>query len=383
MSASLAELQALRRALATSGELTPSAAVAAVRATAPDLQGRELLSAADDLHRAVAGAGVLDPLLRDPEITDVLVNGPDQIWIDRGRGLQPSEVRFPDAAELRRLALRLAAAGGHRLDDARPFADVRLPGGIRAHVMLPPLTPSGVHLSIRIPSRRGFGVADLVAAGALPPGGADLLRRLVAARSSFLVTGGTGTGKTTVLGALLGLAGPEERIVVVEDFAELRPEHPHVVHLQARPPNAEGAGDIGVGELVRQALRMRPDRLVVGEARGGEITDLLTALNTGHTGGCGTIHVDRPDQLPARVEAMAALRGWPPVASRRQLAAAVGAVIHLGRSVDGRRIVRGIARVRLQGDEVSVCPAYRFTTSGVVAEPAAEQWPALTGSRPP
>lgn len=363
---------ALRRAMLASTGMGSAEAVAAVRAELPALRGRELLAAADSVVSAVSGAGVLEPLLREPGVTDILVNGPSEVWVDRGSGLERTSVTFADREELRRLAARLAAAGGHRLDDARPCADIRLPGGVRVHALLPAVTAGEVHLSLRIPARRGFGLDDLVRLGALPAAGADILRRLVDLRLSFLVTGGTGTGKTTVLAALLAEVAAQQRIVIIEDFPELQPAHPHVVRLRARQPNAEGEGGIDVGDLVREALRMRPDRLVVGEARGGEITDLLTALNTGHTGGCGTLHVGRPDQLPARVVAMAGARGWSAETAHSQLGAAVDAVVHLRRDAAGRRTVAGIAALVAELTTARTVPAVRFNGDAVDEAAGAE-----------
>ncbi|MCW2939905.1 MAG: type secretion system protein [Actinomycetia bacterium] len=268
-------------AAATAGEVA-----AALRAEERVLGDADVLAIADELRADLVGAGPLEPLLRDPEVTDVLVNGPAEVWIDAGSGLVRTSVTFADAAAVRRLAQRLAAAAGRRLDDAAPCVDARLPGGVRLHAVLPPVAVGGPCLSLRLPRRRAFTLGELVAVRAVPRSGAVLLAALVEARAAFLVTGGTGTGKTTMLSSLLSLAGAGERLVLVEDSAELRPAHPHVVRLEARPPNVEGAGGITLHDLVRQALRMRPDRLVVGEVRGIEVVDLLNALNTGHEGGC-------------------------------------------------------------------------------------------------
>ncbi|MBV9488017.1 MAG: TadA family conjugal transfer-associated ATPase, partial [Frankiaceae bacterium] len=304
-------------------------------------------------------------------VTDVLVNGPGAVWVDRGLGTQPSAISITTEAELRRLAVRLVAAGGRRLDSAAPYADARLQDGTRIHAVLPPLSPQGTCLSLRIPPRRTFSVADLVALRSLPPGGADLVRRLVAARLAFLVTGGTGSGKTTVLSTLLSLVADTERIVLVEDAAELRPDHPHVVRLEGRSANAEGVGAVPLEVLVRQALRMRPDRLVVGEVRGEEVMDLLSALNTGHAGGCGTIHANRAEHLPARIEALCARAGVPRSAAHSLLGAAVDAVVHVVREPSGRRIAGiGVLAIDRTGD-VQVVPAYEFTPTDVVARQGA------------
>ena len=237
------------------------------------------------LAAELTGAGPLEELLAQPGVTDVLVNAADQVWLDRGAGLERTAVRFESDAAVRRLAVRLAAQAGRRLDDAAPFVDAALPDGTRLHAILPPLVAHPT-LSLRVLSRRRLSLPDLVRFGAVPPAIAELLAAVVRARLTMLISGGTGTGKTTLLAALLATVSPLERIVTIEDAAELAVRHPHVVALLARSANVERAGGVGLGELVRQALRMRADRLVVGEFRGAEIVELLAALNTGHAGGC-------------------------------------------------------------------------------------------------
>ena len=244
-------------------------------------------------------------------------------------------MRFPDDDAVRRLAVRLAAAAGRRLDDAAPWVDVGLPDGTRLHAVLPPVSGSGTCLSLRVLRRCAHSLDDLAALGTLPGESGDLLRALVRRRLAFLVTGGTGSGKTTLLSALLGEADPAERMVLCEDAAELTPAHPHVVRLLTRPPNVEGVGQVTLRDLVRQALRMRPDRLVVGEVRGAEVTDLLAALNTGHDGGCGTLHANRPAEVPARLEALGVAAGLGRAAVHSQAAAALAVVVHLRRTPDG------------------------------------------------
>jgi pilus assembly protein CpaF len=278
-----------------------------------------------------------------PGVTDVLVNGAVGVYLDRGDGLEPSEVSFPGEEAVRRLAQRLAGLGGRRLDDATPYVDVRLADGTRFHAVLAPVARPGTLVSLRVPRARVFTLEELVAGGSLGSAGARLLRAVVARRLAFLVSGGTGTGKTTLLSALLSLVAPDERVVLVEDAGELRPDHPHVVGLEARPPNIEGAGEIDLRVLVRQALRMRPDRLVVGEVRGAEVVDLLAALNTGHEGGCGTLHANSALDVPARVEALALAAGLARAAAHSQLASAVDVVLHLARDPDGTRRLRQVA----------------------------------------
>ncbi len=360
-----AVLDDVRRRLAgAAGELTPHRVAEALRASGSPVGDATVLAVHDLLRRDVLGAGPLEELLRLPGVTDVLVNGPGEVWIDRGRGLEQASVTFPDDAAVRRLAQRLAASAGRRLDDATPHADVRLPDGTRFHAVLAPVARSGTVISLRVPRGRVWTLPELVAASALPPEGAFLLEEVVDSRCAFLVTGGTGTGKTSVLSALLSLVDPGERIVLVEDASELRPEHPHVVGLEARPPNIEGAGEISLQTLVRQALRMRPDRLVVGEVRGAEVVDLLAALNTGHGGGCGTLHANSAADVPARVEALSLAAGLPRAAAHSQLASALDVVVHLGRGRDGRRRVRELGVVR-EGDRgVEVVVGVGFADDG-------------------
>jgi pilus assembly protein CpaF len=306
-------------------------------------------------------------------VTDVLVNGPEAVYLDRGAGLERTGVRFPDDAAVRRLAQRLAGSVGRRLDDATPYVDLRLPDGSRFHAVLAPLARPGTVISLRVPRGAVFTLAELVERRTLTEAGATLLRRLVESRVAFLVSGGTGSGKTTLLSALLSLVDPRHRMVVVEDASELRPDHPHVVGLEARPANVEGAGAVPMRVLVRQALRMRPDRLVVGEVRGDEVTDLLQAMNTGHEGGCGTLHANSAADVPARVEALAMAAGMPQAAVHSQLASAVDAVVHLGRGADGQRRVTEVAVLRRSpSGPVEAEPAVTFAADGTCREhPAA------------
>jgi pilus assembly protein CpaF len=326
-----------------------------------------VLSLADEVRADLVGAGPLEPLLRDPDVTDVLVNGPGEVWVDAGEGLCLTQVRFPDESAVRRLAQRLAALAGRRLDDTAPYADARLPGGVRLHAVLPPIAAGGTTVSLRLPRRRAFTLDELVAAGAVPAAGAAVLGALVAARVAFLVTGGTGSGKTTILSSLLSLADPGERLILVEDSAELRPSHPHVVSMEARPPNVEGAGGVTLHDLVRQALRMRPDRLVVGEVRGREVVDLLAALNTGHEGGCATVHANTPADVPARLEALACAAGLTRDAVHSQLAAALDVVIHLVRDGARRRVAEICVFERGPEGLVTVIPAVLFARDGTIA----------------
>jgi pilus assembly protein CpaF len=253
-----------------------------------------------------------------------------------------------------------------------PFVDARLPGGIRLHAVLPPVSPRGTCVSLRIPRRRVFTLPELAEAGMVPPGGVAILAGLVARRAAFLVSGGTGSGKTTLLGSLLSAVDPGERLLVVEDSAELQPEHPHVVRLESRPANTEGAGSVTMRDLVRQALRMRPDRVVVGEVRGAEVVDLLAALNTGHEGGCGTVHANSAADVPARLESLALPAGLNREGLHAQVAAGLDAVVHVVRDADGTRRVAGIAVLQRAADGyVHTVPAVVFRGGEILRGPGA------------
>jgi pilus assembly protein CpaF len=298
------------------------------------------------------GLGPLGALLADPAVTDVLVNGPGEVWVDRGGGLE----RVPGSAfagpeDVRRFATRLAAACGRRLDDASPTVDVRLGDGTRLHAVLPPVAVGGPYLCLRTLRCQALGLGALVRMGTLTPDSAHLVEAIVRARLAYVVAGGTGSGKTTLLAALLQLVPDTERIVIVEDATELSPAHPHVVSLQSRQSNVEGAGAVGLRELVRAAMRMRPDRLVVGECRGAEVLDFLGALNTGHEGGAATVHANTAADVPVRFEALGMLGGFSRHAVRAQLAAALRLVLHVSRA--GRlRCLDEIAVLRDDGDAV-------------------------------
>mgnify|MGYP002744280910 CR=1 FL=1 len=280
----------------------------------------------------VEGAGpMLQPLLETEGVTDVLV-GAGCTWIDRGRGLEKiAEVALPEA-QTRALAVRMAASCGRRLDDACPVVDATLPDGTRLNAVLPPLSADGTLICLRTKRRSAFTLGQLVEAGTVAPGLDSVLAALIESRASCLITGATGTGKTTLLAALLGLVSATERIVCIEEAAELRPDHPHVLHLQERGDNVQGVGAVPMSALVRTALRMRPDRIVLGECRGPEVRDMLTALNTGHEGGWATLHANSPADVPARLTALGALAGLDETAVAAQAVSALDAVIHLRRS---------------------------------------------------
>ncbi|MGT2425385.1 CpaF family protein [Amnibacterium kyonggiense] len=284
--------------------------------------------------------GVLTPFAEDPAVTDLLLDGAGRLWRDAGRGLEPLEVPPLDRQAARRLAVAVIAEGGRHLDDATPAVDVRLPGGARAHAVLPPVSTAGPLISIRIARTRPWRLGDLERSGMLTSAEAERLRAAVRERRNVLVCGPAGSGKTSLLAALMAEVPHGERIVTVEDVAELAIDHPHVVGLETRQPNTDGVGGVDLGALVRETLRMRPDRLVVGECRGAEVAELLGALNTGHDGGAGTVHCADADGLGARLEALGALAGLPVAALRAQALAAIDVVVLLGRHAGARRLER-------------------------------------------
>lgn len=376
MSGSL--LDRVRERLAgESAPLRPTVVAAAIRAESGGVLGDSaVLSNLRLLETELTGAGVLEPLLRAEGTTDVLVTAPDSVWVDDGNGLRCSEIRFPDESSVRRLAQRLAVAAGRRLDDAQPWVDGQLIGmggpqqTVRLHAVLPPVAAGGTCLSLRVLRPADQDLPALVASGAIAADAAELLSAIIAARLAFLISGGTGAGKTTLLAAALGAVAGSERIICVEDAPELAPRHPHLVRLVARAANVEGAGEITLRQLVRQALRMRPDRLVVGEVRGAEVADLLAALNTGHDGGAGTVHANSPAEVPARLEALAALGGLDRATLHSQLAAAIQVVLHVRRGPNGRRLDEIALLNRDDAGRVGVLPVWRSGHGlGAGAEP--------------
>ena len=368
------------RLVGESGQIRPADVAAAIRAESGGLLGdTEVLSNLRLMETELTGAGVLDPLLAGDDVTDVLVTSPDGVWIDDGEGLRRSDIRFPDEAAVRRLAQRLAIAAGRRLDDAQPWVDGFLSGlgsvrfGVRLHAVLPPIAAAGTCISLRVLRPATLDLTALAASGALAPQAGRLLDQIIAARLAFLVSGGTGAGKTTVLAAMLGAVPAGERILCVEDAPELAPPHPHLVRLVARAPNVEGIGEVTLRDLVRQALRMRPDRLIVGEVRGAEVVDLLSALNTGHAGGAGTVHANSPAEVPPRLEALGALGGLDRDALHSQLGAAVQAVVHVSRGPGGRRIEQIAVLRRDEDGRVAAFPVWHVDRGMLGAAPILQE----------
>ncbi|MCZ2401801.1 TadA family conjugal transfer-associated ATPase [Paenarthrobacter sp. Z7-10] len=356
-------LETVRAAvLSQTGPVTPSRVAAAVQASGRLLGTTGSLAAVDRIRAELNGLGPLQPLLDDPRVTDIYVNGPDSVWVDRGSGAERTGVGFSGEPQVRALAARLVAAGGRRLDDSSPCVDIRLDDGCRVHAVLPPISTVGTLLSIRVRRSTVFTLDELLASGFAPAAMGQVLSAIVARRLSFLISGATGSGKTTLLTTMLGLCEDNERLVLIEDVAELMPDHPHVLGLEARHANSEGGGTIDLGQLVRQALRMNPTRLVVGECRGAEVRELLSALNTGHRGGGCTVHANSAAAVPARLTALGALGGLSSEAVGLQAVSALDVVLHLQRGPAGRRLAE-IGTVALKSGTLEVVPAITFVNN--------------------
>jgi pilus assembly protein CpaF len=331
-----------------------------------------LLAEADraELARLVAersfGLGALEPLLADAEVDEVMVNGPGHVFVERGGRIAPTTVRFDSEADLRHVIERILSAVGRRVDEASPLVDARLPDGSRVNAVIPPLALDGPVLTIRRFRARGPDADELVARGTLDPALLEFLAACVRARVSILVSGATGTGKTTLLNALSAYIPAGERIVTIEDAAELRLRQPHTVRLEARPPNLEGRGEVTIRQLVRNALRMRPDRIVVGEVRGAEALDMLSALTTGHEGSLTTVHATSPEEALRRIETLALMAdlGLPHEAIRDQVGAAIELVVQQKRLSDGRREIVSVAEVVRRAGAVGVRELYAAGEAG-------------------
>ena len=341
------------------------------------VSARDVVGVGRRLRQAIAGAGpLLDPLLNDRSVTDVLVNGGRGVWVDRGNGMERDERAsrgLSDDSSVRALAVRLAAACGQRLDDSSPIVDGTFPDGLRLHAVLPPLAAEGTLISLRAHRPVSFTLAELAEGGMFDGFALRLLLALVAHRANVIVSGATGSGKTTLLAAVLGEVPSDERILVIEESAELRPSHPHVVHLQVRRANVQGAGEVALSELVRAAMRMRPDRIVLGECRGAEVREVLTALNTGHEGDWATIHANSAADVPARLTALGALAGMGEAVVAAQAASALDAVVHIERR-NGVRVLAQVAVLERRRGELTASVALEFEGKAVARGPA---WPRL------
>jgi pilus assembly protein CpaF len=325
-----------------------------------DPEQREIL--VERVLSSALGLGRLEPLLEDPEVDEIMVNGPASVLIERRGRLERTDITFGSEEELMHVVERILSPLGRRIDEASPLVDARLGDGSRVNCVIPPLSLDGPLLTVRRFRRRGFSADDLVASGTLSPDLRDFLARCVRARLNLVVSGGTGSGKTTLLNVLSSLIDGEERIITIEDAAELRLLQPHVLRLESRPPNIEGQGEVPIRALVRNALRMRPDRILVGEVRGAEALDMLQALNTGHDGSMTTVHANSAADALRRIETLALMAdvALPHIAIREQMASALDLVVHLERARDGsRRAVAVCEVVRVAGD-VGVRELYSF-----------------------
>jgi pilus assembly protein CpaF len=330
------------------------------------------------------GFGLLDPLLRDDTITEILVNGPDRVYIERAGLLQETDLRFKDASELRRIIDRIVTPLGRRVDESSPMVDARLPDGSRVNVIIPPLSLNGPCISIRKFARTMFTAEDMIRMDTLTKNMVDFLRGCVLARLNIVVSGGTSTGKTTLLNVVSSFLPSNERIVTIEDSAELQLHQRHVIRLEARPPNVEGRGQITIRQLVINTLRMRPDRIIVGEVRGGEALDMLQAMNTGHDGSLTTVHSNSARDTLSRVETMVLMAGtnMPLRAIREQIASAFDLIVHLDRLVDGSRRVVQISEVQgMESDIIVMQDIFRYNQTGV-RDGRVEGHYAATGVRP-
>ncbi len=349
------------------------------------LNAAERRSLVRDIQHEMLGLGPLEPLLADSTISDILVNGPRQVWVERRGKLSITDVVFADDEHLMRIIDKIVSRVGRRVDESCPMADARLPDGSRVNVIIPPLALDGAQMSIRRFAVVPLTLEDLVEYKTLTPPMAQMLQALASAEVNLLISGGTGSGKTTLLNILSGFIDPGERIVTIEDAAELQLRQPHVVRLETRPPNIEGRGEIAQRDLLRNALRMRPDRIILGETRGPEAMDMLQAMNTGHEGSMTTIHANTPRDALSRLEAMLAIAGFnaPPRVARAQIASAIGVVVQANRLSDGRRKVTSIAEITgMEGDMVSMQEIFTFRQTGVEADGSVKGHFQASGVRP-
>ncbi len=332
------------------------------------LNQRELEAFADEVLDEMIGLGPIEPLLKDPTVNDILINGHLSVFVERYGQLEPTPVRFKDEAHLLRIINKMVAAIGRRVDESSPMVDARLPDGSRVNVAVRPVGVDGPLVSIRKFSKRPFSMDRLVEIGALRPAISDVLTAAVRGRMSVIVSGGTGSGKTTMLNALSSYISPKERLITIEDAAELQLQQPHVARMETRPPNVEGKGEIRQRELVKNALRMRPDRIILGECRGEEAFDMLQAMNTGHEGSMTTIHANNPRDAIRRLEQMVGMASMPMsmAAIRGQIASAIQIVVQLQRLSDGKRRLTSVAEITgMEGDVIQMQEIFRFVREGL------------------
>lgn len=346
------------------------------------LERRQLVS---DVLDELLGLGPLEPLLKDPTITDILVNGCDNVFVERYGVLEPSPIRFKDERHLIRIIQKIVSAVGRRIDESSPMVDARLADGSRVNAVVPPLAIDGSLLSIRKFARVPISMERLVEIGSVPPPIAEVLKAVVASRRNVLISGGTGSGKTTMLNAMSAFIDERERVVTIEDSAELQLQQRHVVRLETRPANIEGRGEITQRHLVKNALRMRPDRIIVGEVRAGEAFDMLQAMNTGHDGSMTTVHANNPRDSLSRVEQMIGMSGIdiPARSARNQISSALNIVIQVSRLSDGRRRLTSLSELTgMEGDVVTMQEIFRFRQSGMSADGQVQGKFEATGIRP-
>jgi pilus assembly protein CpaF len=349
------------------------------------LNEQELNDFVSEILDEMTGLGPLEPLLKDASISDILINGHECVYVERGGMLEPCGVRFKDEAHLLRIVNKVVAAVGRRVDESHPMCDARLLDGSRVNVAVRPIGVDGPLVSIRKFSKKPFNLNKLVEIGALRPQMAELLAAAVKARITTIISGGTGSGKTTMLNALSAFISEKERLLTIEDAAELQLQQPHVGRMETRPPNLEGKGEIRQRELVKNALRMRPDRIILGECRGEEAFDMLQAMNTGHEGSMATIHANTPRDAVSRLEQMIGMAGLPmTVASiRGQIASAIRLIVQLQRLADGKRRVISIAEITgLEGDIIQMQEIFKFVRTGTAPDNSVLGHYQATGVRP-
>jgi pilus assembly protein CpaF len=349
------------------------------------LNAQELNDFVSEILDEMTGLGPLEPLLKDPGISDILINGHENVYVERAGMLEPCGVRFKDEAHLLRIVNKIVSAVGRRVDESHPMCDARLLDGSRVNVAVRPIGVDGPLVSIRKFSKKPFNLNKLVEIGAMRPPMAELLAAAVKARITTIISGGTGSGKTTMLNALSAFISEKERLLTIEDAAELQLQQPHVGRMETRPPNLEGKGEIRQRELVKNALRMRPDRIILGECRGEEAFDMLQAMNTGHEGSMATIHANTPRDALSRLEQMIGMAGLPmTVASiRGQIAAAIRIIVQLQRLSDGKRKVTSIAEITgLEGDIIQMQEIFKFVRTGMAPDNSVIGHFQATGVRP-